>query len=183
MNVETLSLRTLVWASNLQGGTICVWPRLLSGPFDLQGCGRMAHPALWPPGTLVQVKRKISLQGSVKYHIIVSVHLGIWGSSKGQPPSLWHGERPPVWREALRRFPPCAPPAVAGGVWQYAAGPGEIPALFRSRRGHAGERWWPPSSSKGELVDWTENIQLRLSTKLYLCSVFICVDVCLFCVS
>lgn len=33
-------------------------------------------------------EKKIPLWGSVKYHIIVSVHLGMSGGSKGQPPSL-----------------------------------------------------------------------------------------------
>ena len=61
-------------------------------------------------------EKKIPLWGSVKYHIIVSVHLGMSGGSKGQSPSLRHRERPPVWREALRRRPPDASAAVAGGV-------------------------------------------------------------------
>lgn len=94
-------------------------------------------------------EKKIPLWGSVKYHIIVSVHLGMSGGSKGQSPTLWHRERPPVWREAFRRNPPSGPAAVAGGVWQHAAGTREVPALFRSRCGHAGEHWWSQISCKG----------------------------------
>lgn len=134
------------WASNLQGGTIHVWPRHSS--YRLQGCRRVAHPALWPPCTAAQVKR-IPLWESVKYRTIVSVHLGMSGGSKGQSPSLWQRERPPVWREALRRRPPFASPAVAGGVWQHAAGTREVPALFRSRRGHFRKHWWSQSGCKG----------------------------------
>lgn len=96
-------------------------------------------------------EKKIPLWGSVKYHIIVSVHLGMSGSSKAQSPSLWHTERPPVWQEALRGLPRFAPPAVAGGVWQHAAGAREVPALFRSRCDHVGEHWWSQKSSNGEL--------------------------------
>lgn len=97
-------------------------------------------------------EKKTPLWGSVKYHIFVSVHLGMSGGSQGQSPSPWHRERPPVWREPLRKSSSSAPPAVAGGVRQHAPRTGEVPALFGSRCGHAGEHWWSQSSSKSELV-------------------------------
>lgn len=101
-------------------------------------------------------EKKIPLWGSVKYHIIVSVHLGMSGGSKAQSFLLIHRERSPVWQEALRGLPRFAPPAVAGGVWQHAAGAREVSALFRSWRDNVGEHRWSQKSSNGGLNQWSK---------------------------
>lgn len=138
------------WASDLQRGTIRVWPG--HGSFQPPGRRRRSHPVLWPRGSAARVKR-ISLWEPVKYRTIVSVHLGMSGGSRGQSPPLQQREGPPVWRGALRRCPPAYPsPTVAGGVRQHAAGPREVPALPGGRRGHVGEHGRPQSGCDGELA-------------------------------
>lgn len=72
--------------------------------------------------------------------------------SKGQLPSRWQRERPPVWWEALSILPSTASASVEGGVWQHAARTREDPALFGSWCAHIGEQRRSQSSCKGLLA-------------------------------
>lgn len=94
-------------------------------------------------------EKKIPFGDQLSIPLLSLVHLGMSGGSKGQSPELQHREGPPVWREALRRHPPSTPAAIAGGVWQHAAGTREVPALFRRWRDHIGEHRWSQSGRKG----------------------------------
>lgn len=148
-NTEKLQLKNLGLSIQPAGRDNMCLTKTLQQFLSAPGVQLYSSPCALTSLHCVANEKKTPLWGSVKYHIIVSVHLGMSGGSKGQSPSLWHGERPPVWREALWRHPPSAPPAVAGGVWQHAAGTWEVPALFRSWCGHVGEHWWSQSSGKG----------------------------------
>lgn len=90
--------------------------------------------------------------------------------SKGQLPSQWQRERPPVWWEALGILPSTASAAVEGGVWQHAARTREDPALFGSWCAHVGEQRRSQSSCKGLLAATVGCSILQIIKSLFLVS-------------
>ncbi len=87
-NTEKLQLKNLGLSIQPAGRDNMCLTKTLQQFLSAPGVQLYSSPCALTSLHCVANEKKTPLWGSVKYHIIVSVHLGMSGGSKGQSPSL-----------------------------------------------------------------------------------------------